>query len=66
MRALLRYPLGALRVTALIRYQGIRLFLRGLPIIRRPAAPDRSTPEDSKILIRSKPLNRSKTPRGQA
>ena len=55
LRTLLHYPLGALRVTALIRYQGIRLFLRGLPVVRRPAVPDRTTPEDSKILIRSKP-----------
>ena len=55
LRTLLRYPLGALRVTALIRYQGIRLFLRGLPVVRRPAAPDRTTAEDSKILIRSRP-----------
>ncbi len=55
VRTLLHYPLGALRVTALIRYQGIRLFLRGLPVVRRPAAPDRTTPEDSRILIRSKP-----------
>jgi hypothetical protein len=27
-----------LRVSALIRYQGIRLSLRGLPIVRRPAS----------------------------
>ena len=47
LRTLLHYPLGALRVTALIRYQGIRLLLRGLPVVRRPAAPDRTTPEDS-------------------
>jgi DUF1365 family protein len=38
LRTLLRYPSGALRVTALIRYQGIRLFVRGLPVVRRPAA----------------------------
>jgi uncharacterized protein len=38
LRTLLHYPLGALRVTALIRYQGIKLFLRGLPVVRRPAA----------------------------
>ena len=37
LRTLVHYPLGALRVTALIRYQGIRLFLRGLPVIRQPA-----------------------------
>jgi len=55
LQTLLHYPLGALRVTALIRYQGIRLFLRGLPVVRRPAAPDRTTPEDSQILIRSRP-----------
>ncbi len=39
----LHYPLGALRVTALIRYQGIRLFLRGLPVVRRPT--DARTPD---------------------
>jgi DUF1365 family protein len=38
IRTLLHYPLGALRVSALIRYQGIRLFLRGLPVVRRPGA----------------------------
>jgi DUF1365 family protein len=31
-----RYPLITLRVTALIRYQGIRLWLRGVPRVRRP------------------------------
>ncbi|HEY5454954.1 MAG TPA: DUF1365 domain-containing protein [Acidothermaceae bacterium] len=55
LRTLLHYPLGALRVMTLIRYQGVRLFLRGLPVVRRPTAPDRTTPEDSQILIRSKP-----------
>jgi DUF1365 family protein len=39
VRTLARYPLAALRVTALIRYQGIQLFLRGLPIVRRPGQP---------------------------
>ena len=38
LRTVLHYPLGALRVTALIRYQGSRLFLRGLPVVRRPTA----------------------------
>jgi uncharacterized protein len=40
LRTLVHYPLGALRVTALIRYQGIKLFLRGLPVVRRPATSD--------------------------
>jgi DUF1365 family protein len=53
LRTLLHYPLGALRVTALIRYQGVRLFLRGLPVVRRPAVTNRSTPEDSQTLNRS-------------
>ena len=55
LRTVLHYPLGALRVTALIRYQGIRLFLRGLPVAARPTAPDRTTSEDSQLLTRSKP-----------
>jgi DUF1365 family protein len=38
MRTVAHYPLGALRVSALIRYQGIKLSLRGLPVVRRPAA----------------------------
>jgi DUF1365 family protein len=37
LQTLAHYPLGALRVTALIRYQGIKLFLRGLPVVARPA-----------------------------
>jgi DUF1365 family protein len=40
LRTLVHYPLGALRVSALIRYQGIKLFLRGLPVVRRPATSD--------------------------
>jgi len=39
LRTLLRYPLAALRVTALIRYQGIRLLGRGLPVVERPSQP---------------------------
>jgi uncharacterized protein len=38
LRTVVHYPLGALRVSALIRYQGVRLFLRGLPVVRRPGA----------------------------
>jgi uncharacterized protein len=38
LRTVAHYPLGALRVSALIRYQGIKLSLRGLPVVRRPAA----------------------------
>jgi uncharacterized protein len=34
--ALCRHPMAALRVSVLIRYQGIRLFVRGLPVVRRP------------------------------
>jgi len=60
LRTLAQYPLGALRVTALIRYQGIKLFLRGLPVVRRPSADDHPTPEDAETL------NRSQTSRGQA
>jgi DUF1365 family protein len=43
VRALLRHPMAALRVSALIRYQGVRLFLRGLPVVRRPAATSPAT-----------------------
>jgi uncharacterized protein len=32
----IRYPLMTLRATALIRYQGIRLWLRGVPRVHRP------------------------------
>ena len=53
LRTLAHYPLGALRVTALIRYQGVRLFLRGLPVVRRPATTNRPTSEDSQTLNRS-------------
>jgi DUF1365 family protein len=35
--ALCRHPMASLRVSILIRYQGIRLFVRGLPVIRRPS-----------------------------
>jgi DUF1365 family protein len=35
----LRHPGGGLRVTALIRLQGIRLWLKHLPVVPRPAAP---------------------------
>jgi uncharacterized protein len=35
----LRHPLGSQRVTALIRLQGIRLWLRRLPVVPRPPAP---------------------------
>jgi hypothetical protein len=36
LRCLLRYPAGAARVSLLIRWQGIRLLARGLPVFRRP------------------------------
>ena len=35
----LRHPLAGQRVTALIRLQGIRLWLRRLPVVPRPPAP---------------------------
>lgn len=38
LRLLARYPLPTLRVAMLIRWQGIRLWLRGLPVAPRPAA----------------------------
>jgi uncharacterized protein len=37
LRCLVRYPGGAARVSLLIRWQGLRLFARRLPIYRRPA-----------------------------
>jgi DUF1365 family protein len=55
LRTLLHYPLGALRVTALIRYQGIRLLLRGLPVVGRPDAPDPMTSEDTRLPTHSRP-----------
>ena len=54
LRTLARYPLGALRVTALIRYQGIKLFFRGLPVVRRPGATDHPIPEDSQTHLSSR------------
>jgi DUF1365 family protein len=36
LRLALRYPLAPLMVTARIRFQGIRLLVRGLPLVRRP------------------------------
>lgn len=36
LRCLLRYPIGGFRVPALIRYQGVKLFLRKLPVVSRP------------------------------
>ncbi len=35
----LRYPFTGHRVMALIKLQGIRLWLRGLPVVPRPIAP---------------------------
>ena len=37
VRALVRWPLVTLRTSALIRWQGIRLWLRGIPVQLRPA-----------------------------
>ena len=39
LRCLLRYPGGAARVSLLIRWQGLRLWARRLPVYRRPAGP---------------------------
>lgn len=39
LRCLLRYPGGAARVSLLIRWQGLRLLARRLPVYRRPAGP---------------------------
>jgi DUF1365 family protein len=36
LRLLLRYPWAPLRVSALIRWQGVRLWLRRLPVVPRP------------------------------
>jgi hypothetical protein len=36
MRASLRYPLATLAVSARIRWQGVRLYLRGVPVVPRP------------------------------
>jgi DUF1365 family protein len=36
LRLALRYPLAPLVVTARIRWQGVRLVLRGLRVVRRP------------------------------
>ncbi len=35
VRSILRHPLGTYRVSALIRYQGVKLFLRKVPVVRR-------------------------------
>jgi DUF1365 family protein len=37
VRTLLRWPLVTLRTSALIRWQGIRLWIRGIPVQPRPA-----------------------------
>jgi uncharacterized protein len=42
LRMAARYPLMTLRVSALIRYQGIRLWLRRVPRVPRPARPERA------------------------
>ncbi|MGW3488773.1 DUF1365 domain-containing protein [Streptomyces sp. GZWMJZ-114] len=39
LRASLRHPLSTLVVSAAIRAHGIRLYLRGLPVVRRPRHP---------------------------
>ena len=42
VRALLRRPFGAARTTALIHWQALRLYRRGVPYRRRPEPPGRS------------------------
>lgn len=43
LRLLARYPFPTLRVSALIRWQGVRIWLRGLPVVpRTPATPTRT------------------------
>lgn len=42
LRASLRHPLPTLQVAARIRLQGIKLYLRGLPVVPRPRIPRRS------------------------
>jgi DUF1365 family protein len=44
LTALLRHPMAGLRVSVLIRYQGIRLWARGLPVVRRPTPNHPNTP----------------------
>ena len=44
LRAALRFPMMSLRVSALIRLQGVKLWLRRLPVVPRPAAFDRREP----------------------
>jgi len=44
--ALLRHPLATVAVTVRIRYQGIRLWARGLPVFPRPASAPSSAPEN--------------------
>jgi DUF1365 family protein len=39
-RAVLRHPFVTLAVSARIRLQGIRLYLRGLPVVARPVPGD--------------------------
>ncbi len=39
LRGALRHPFGGQRVMALIKLQGIRLWLRRLPVVPRPPAP---------------------------
>jgi hypothetical protein len=39
LRAAVRHPWSTVAVSARIRYQGIRLFLRGLPVVPRPEHP---------------------------
>ncbi len=50
VRAVLTSPVESLRTVALIRWQGVRLWLRGLPVQPRPAADE--TPHDSPLPAR--------------
>jgi DUF1365 family protein len=49
LRAAARYPLSTLVGAVLIRFQGIRLYLRRLPVIPRPATP---RPDDIRPITR--------------
>ena len=45
LRAAARHPWSTLAVSARIRVQGIRLYLRGLPLVPRPEHPAGPRPE---------------------
>ncbi len=49
LRTALRYPLATLVVSARIRWQGIRLYLRGVPVVPRPKH-DRAATHDRTLI----------------